>query len=106
MRNPHFRDRVGDVAAPMHGVPKDELMDRVLAYADDMAVNCAPSSIAIMKQQLYADAEMAIVETSAKAEKLMHDSMQRTDFIEGITAFFEKCRPNFPPMPGALAAEK
>ncbi len=26
MRNPRFRDRVGDVAAPMHGVPKDELI--------------------------------------------------------------------------------
>jgi len=83
-------------------VPREELMDRVLAYADDMAINCAPSSMAIMKQQLYADAETGIIETSNKAEKLMHDSMQRTDFIEGITAFFEKRPPNFPPMPGAL----
>jgi hypothetical protein len=47
---------------------------------------------------LYADAGMGIVETSEKAEKLMHDSMQRTDFIEGITAFFEKRSPNFPPL--------
>ena len=83
-------------------VPGDQLMDRVLAYADDMALNCAPSSMAMMKKQLYADAGMGIVETSHKAETLMHDSMQRTDFIEGITAFFEKRPPNFPPMPGAL----
>ena len=26
MRNPRFRDSVGEVAAPMHGVPKDELI--------------------------------------------------------------------------------
>jgi hypothetical protein len=27
----------------------------------------------------------------------MHESMQRPDFIEGITSFFEKRQPNFPP---------
>jgi enoyl-CoA hydratase/carnithine racemase len=86
-------------------VPGDQLMDRVLAYADDMALNCAPSSMAMMKKQLYADAGMGIVETSHKAEKLMHDSMQRTDFIEGITAFFEKRPPNSLPMPAPCRTE-
>ena len=95
-------EEAAELGLVKEAVPRDELMDRVLAYADDMAINCAPSSMAIMKRQLYADAGMAIVETSEKAEKLMHDSMQRTDFIEGITAFFEKRPPNFPPMPGAL----
>jgi enoyl-CoA hydratase/carnithine racemase len=28
----------------------------------------------------------------------MHESMLRPDFIEGITAFFEKRPPNFPPL--------
>jgi enoyl-CoA hydratase/carnithine racemase len=83
---------VKDVVAP------DELMARTLAYAEEMAANCAPSSLAVMKRQLYADAGMEMVATSNKAEKLMHDSMQRPDFIEGITAFFEKRPPNFPPL--------
>ena len=51
-----------------------------------------------MKRQLYADAGLPIVETSEKAEKLMHESMTRPDFIEGITAFFEKRPPKFPPL--------
>ena len=38
---------------------------------------------------------------SDHAEKLMHESMQRPDFIEGITAFFEKRTPNFPPLRGS-----
>ena len=37
-------------------------------------------------------------DASAEAEKLMHESMQRPDFIEGITAFFEKRQPRFPPL--------
>ena len=31
-----------------------------------------------------------VVDASDDAEKLMHESMQRPDFIEGITSFFEK----------------
>lgn len=79
-------------------LPGEQLTDRTLSYATDMARNCAPNSLAVMKRQLYADADLPIIETSNKAEKLMHESMMRPDFIEGITAFFEKRSPNFPPL--------
>lgn len=76
----------------------DELLPRVLAYAEDMAAQCAPSSMAVIKRQLHEDVSRNVVDASATAEKLMHESMQRPDFIEGITAFFEKRPPNFPPL--------
>jgi len=50
------------------------------------------------RRQLYADAELPIVDTSNRAEQLMHQSMTRSDFIEGITAFFQKRSPKFPPL--------
>jgi enoyl-CoA hydratase/carnithine racemase len=78
--------------------PAEQLMEHTLAYADDIARNCAPSSLAAMKEQLYADAGLPIVEASHKAETLMHESMTRSDFIDGITAFFEKRAPKFPPL--------
>jgi enoyl-CoA hydratase/carnithine racemase len=78
-------------------VASEELMMRTLAYADDMATNCAPSSLAVIKEQIYGDALRGLDDTSARAEGLMHESMQRPDFIEGITAFFEKRTPHFPP---------
>lgn len=83
---------VTDVVAP------DELLPRALAYAEDMARNCAPNSLSVIKRQLYDDAVRNVHDTSTAAEKLMHESMQRPDFIEGITAFFEKRPPTFPPL--------
>jgi len=79
-------------------VPPEDLMPRVLAYAEDMAAHCAPSSMAVIKRQIYGDALRNVHDTSATAEKLMHESMLRPDFIEGITAFFEKRQPSFPPL--------
>ncbi len=91
-----FADEAKELGLVKEVVPPEELLPRALAYAEDMARNCAPSSLAVIKRQLYDDALQNVHDTSAAAEKLMHESMQRPDFIEGITAFFEKRQPSFP----------
>ncbi|EHB58006.1 Enoyl-CoA hydratase/isomerase [Mycolicibacterium rhodesiae JS60] len=83
---------VKEVVAP------DQLLHRAIEYAADIAANCAPSSLAVIKRQVYGDALREAGDASQRAETLMHESMQRPDFIEGITAFFEKRPPNFPPL--------
>jgi enoyl-CoA hydratase/carnithine racemase len=85
---------VKEVVAP------EDLLSQAIAYAEDIAANCAPSSLAVIKQQVYADTMCDVFEASAVAEKLMHESMLRPDFIEGIAAFFEKRPPSFPPLKG------
>ncbi|KUI43801.1 enoyl-CoA hydratase [Mycobacterium sp. IS-1590] len=79
-------------------VATDELLARAIGYAEDIAANCAPSSLAVIKQQVYADTMRDVFDASEHAEKLMHESMTRPDFLEGITSFFEKRPPNFPPL--------
>jgi len=93
-----YAEEAAELGMVKEVVPPEQLMTRTLEYADDMALNCAPSSMAVIKQQLWGDALRGIQETSARAEKLMHASMLRPDFIEGISAFFENRRPNFPPL--------
>ncbi|MHA3022855.1 enoyl-CoA hydratase [Mycobacterium sp. BMJ-28] len=83
---------VKEVVAP------EDLRKHALEYAEDLARNCSPASMAVIKAQLYGDATGEVVDVSTRAEALMHQSMVRPDLIEGITAFFEKRPPNFPPL--------
>jgi enoyl-CoA hydratase/carnithine racemase len=93
-----YADEAAQLGLVKEAVAPDELMARTLSYADDMAINCAPSSLAVIKRQVYGDALRDLVGASVDAETLMYESMRRPDFIEGITAFFEKRQPSFPPL--------
>jgi enoyl-CoA hydratase/carnithine racemase len=81
---------VKEVVAP------EQLMKRVLEYAEDMAQYCSPASMAVIKQQVYGDATRDVVEANSRAEVLLHESMPRPDVIEGITSFLQKRPPQFP----------
>ncbi|MGH3560589.1 MAG: enoyl-CoA hydratase [Mycobacterium sp.] len=83
---------VKEVVAP------EQLMARTMEYAEDIARNCSPASLAVIKQQAYADTLRDVADVSARAETLMHESMLRPDLIEGITSFLEKRPSHFPPL--------
>lgn len=93
-----YADEAAALGIVKEVVAPEELLPRAIAYAEDIAANCAPSSLAVIKQQVYTDSMRDVFEASAAAEKLMQESMLRPDFIEGITSFFEKRPPTFPPL--------
>jgi enoyl-CoA hydratase/carnithine racemase len=93
-----YAEEAAELGLVKEVLPAEELLPRAIAYASDIAANCAPSSLAVIKQQVYADTMADVFEASAVAEKLMAESMLRPDFIEGITSFFERRPPNFPPL--------
>jgi enoyl-CoA hydratase/carnithine racemase len=80
-------------------VAAENLMRRTMDYAEDIARNCSPASMAVIKRQAYGDAMHGVAEASARAETLLQESLQRPDVIEGITSFLEKRAPRFPGVP-------
>jgi enoyl-CoA hydratase/carnithine racemase len=93
-----YADEAASLGMVKEVIAPEDLLPHAIAYAEDIAANCAPSSLAVIKQQVYGDTMTDLFDASTQAEKLMHESMLRPDFIEGITAFFEKRPPNFPPL--------
>ena len=81
-------------------VPQDQLMDVVMAYASDLALNVSPASMAVMKQQVYADYAKDVATASADAMEFMRASFLRPDFREGVLSYLQKRQAQFPPLGG------
>ena len=78
-------------------MPLEELVPYAIAYAKDLADNACPTSMAIIKQQVYADANRDLRTSTDEAVKLMKESLLRPDFKEGVDSFLEKRPPKFAP---------
>ncbi len=76
-------------------LPPDQLMNHTLDYAADMATNASPTSMAVIKRQVYADAHRTLPEASDAAIELMRASLKRPDFKEGVASYLAKRPPAF-----------
>ncbi len=72
-----------------------ELLAETLAYAGDMAAQCSPTAMSMIKQQLAADWQRSRAESDAEAVRLMALPETQPDFREGVAAFVEKRPPRF-----------
>jgi enoyl-CoA hydratase/carnithine racemase len=76
-------------------LPHDELLPFVREYARDLAAHCSPTSMAIMKRQVYQQLHAALGPSEREAVQLMLESFKRPDFREGVASFLEKRPPRF-----------
>ncbi len=76
-------------------------LDAALEYAQMLAQECSPASMALMKQQVYADYEHTLAESLEEANRLMVESFSGPDFGEGVQSFVERRSPQFAPLSAA-----
>ncbi len=77
-------------------LPHDDLLPFVREYVEDLAANCSPASMAIMKRQVWQHWTAALDAAEQEAVGLMLESFARPDFKEGVASFLEKRPPRFP----------
>jgi enoyl-CoA hydratase/carnithine racemase len=82
-------------------VPAEHLLDRALEFAAELATYSSPTSMAVMKRQVYADWDRSVVSSTEDAVELMKASLRRPDFKEGVASFLQKRTPNFQPVQDA-----
>jgi enoyl-CoA hydratase/carnithine racemase len=91
-------EEAADLGLVNRVVAPEALLDEALAYAQELAANSSPSSMAVMKRQVWTALAQSLAEASSEAEVLMANSLREADFKEGVASFVEKRPPQFLPV--------
>jgi enoyl-CoA hydratase/carnithine racemase len=91
-------EEAGRIGLVDHVLPVAEVLPAALAYARDLADNCSPQSMAIIKRQVYAALESDLDPARLESVALMLTSFGQDDFREGVLSHLEKRPPNFAPL--------
>jgi len=73
----------------------EQFMEKVNAYARELASSVSPRSMRVMKRQVYDAMFQTLAEAIATSEQEMLASLQSEDFKEGVAHFLEKRAPQF-----------
>ena len=76
-------------------VPHGELLAHARSYVEELAAHSSPTSMRIIKREVYRAWTEELGEAFDKAVALMVESFKRPDFREGVQAFLEKRPPKF-----------
>ncbi|HEX4017484.1 MAG TPA: enoyl-CoA hydratase-related protein [Frankiaceae bacterium] len=76
-----------------------DVVTPALDYARDMALHCAPTSLAMMRHQLHADAQSDFPTALTAAYRAMTAAVEGAAFREGLDSFLEGRPPVFPGLP-------
>jgi enoyl-CoA hydratase/carnithine racemase len=60
-----------------------------------LAHNASPTSLMVMKQQVYRHLMTSLGPAMRETERLMDESLERDDFREGVRSFIENRPPRF-----------
>lgn len=74
---------------------EETLLDESCRYIEQLAENCSPTSLMVMKRQVYGHLNMQLQDAMRETEQLMAESLKGEDFREGVNSFMEKRPPAF-----------
>ena len=81
-------------------VEPGELLPTALAYAGELARQCSPYAMSLIKRQLLDDQERGFLEGRDDARALLAVAKKAPDYREGVRSFMERRAPRFAGLSG------
>ena len=76
-------------------VATDDLVAECKSYIETLAANCSPTSLMMMKKQVYRHMNANLHDAMVESNEWMAESLKREDFKEGVESFMERRAPDF-----------
>jgi enoyl-CoA hydratase/carnithine racemase len=73
----------------------DAVLETALDYATDLAENCSPTSMSVIKRQVHRAMNGTFDTAFAEADAEMVESFSRPDAQEGVASYLERRQPAF-----------
>jgi enoyl-CoA hydratase/carnithine racemase len=77
-------------------LPAEDVLPAAQDYVRELAMSSSPTSMAVMKRQVYSELHAGLGAAERHAIDLMKESFTRPDFAEGVRSFLERRPPEFP----------
>ncbi|MFE7928157.1 enoyl-CoA hydratase-related protein [Streptomyces sp. NPDC057456] len=92
-------DEAKDLGLVSRVVEPEDLLGAARAYARDIARNCSPRAMAVVRHQVYGDLDRGFTDALARSYSAMEYFAGSPDFREGVASFMEKREPKFEGLP-------
>ncbi len=78
-----------------HVAEPDDVVTAAVAYARDLATNCSPWAMSVIKTQIHAAYDSTFADAAREADTLMNRSLNGADVREGVMSYLQKRPPAF-----------
>lgn len=94
-----LRGREAAALGLARALPDESFFEDAFAMARDMAANCSPRSMAVIKAQIRGAYVQSLAQATRMADLELEKCQGTPDMAEGVNAFLERRPPAFPPLP-------